>query len=202
MHHKFAMTSLIASILIWITTFGFVNVSTANASPSAVFGIPSMYLAETSAQPTKDWMTQLETEILPQIETILNPDQQEQFQASIAEGMSFRKAFKALVLTPEQKTQFKAVLNSTKTKDVLASLTPDQKKQLFLKKKDLFKPTAQDIEDKIEASLNDKGLELPAGVKEKIDAGLKQKDSFVPSVEAITEKIETGMSTIKDKLAD
>lgn len=191
---------LLASLLIWAMAFGFVAVDTAYASSVPSLAMPVVYLAETPAETAIDFMTQLETEILPQIEKVFNPEQRERFQSSVAEGMSFRKAFKALMLTPEQKTKIKSVLSSVPKKDALASLTPDQKKQLFLKKKDAFRPTAADITEKIETSLKGKGLELPTGVKEKIDAGLKRKDSFIPSAEAITEKIEAGMSAIKDQL--
>jgi hypothetical protein len=196
---------LLVSVLVWLTAFGFVTVDDALANPVSVWSAsssPSLSLADMPPQTGKDLMTQLETEILPQIEQIFKPEQLEQFQQNIAEGMSFRKAFKSLMLTAEQKTQIKTVLKSVSKKDALASLTPDQKKQLFMKKREMFMPTAEDVAEKIEASLKEKGMELPAGVKEKIDAGLKRKDSFIPSSEAITSKIEAGINAIKQQLED
>jgi len=191
MHLSTVMKRLFVPVLAWIAVFGFVLGSGAYASPTDVLALPG-----------KDLMTQLETEILPQIEEIFNPEQLEQFQANMTEGMSFRKAFKSLTLTPEQKTQIKTILKSVSQKDALASLTPEQKKQIYMKKKELFMPTADEITEKIETSLKDKGIELPTAVKDKIDKGLKMKDSFVPSAEAITEKIEAGMSALKDQLGD
>jgi len=186
------------SILVWFTALGFLFADVAYASVQANFGMP-LYLADVAAQPEKDLLAQLETEVLPQIEKIFTPEQLEQFQTNIADGMTFRKAFKSLMLTPEQKTQLKTVLRSALKKDALASLTPEQKTKLFAKKKEMFKPTTEELTEKIETSLKEKGVELPAGVKEKIDAGLKRKDSFIPSPETIVEKIETGMSAIKEK---
>jgi hypothetical protein len=200
MYRLRVMKRLLVSILVWITVFGFLVTDAAYAISHPILGMPTLFLADTPNQLEKDWITQLETEILPQIEQIFNPEQREQFQANIANGLSFRKAFKSLMLTPEQKTQIKAVLNSASKKDALASLTPEQKKQLFLKKKEMFRPTAAEVAEKIEASLKDKGLELPAGVREKLDEGLKMKDSFIPSPEAITEKIKAGMDTLKNQL--
>lgn len=164
----------------------------ASASPAT---LPGVYLADASASAPfdKDLLTQLETEILPQLEAIFTPEQSEQFKANIADGVSFRKAFKSLMLTPEQKTQLKTVLKSVPKKDAFASLTPDQKKQLFMKKKEMFMPTSEEITDRISAGMKAKGTFLPEGVKEKIDAGMKKKDAFIPTPESITEKIKAGM---------
>ncbi|MGG6297546.1 hypothetical protein ACQ4M4_24395 [Leptolyngbya sp. AN02str] len=197
-----AVKCLLVSIFAWITVFGFVVTDVASALPEQLQSTTSLYLAEVPSPSGKDWMMQLETEILPQIEQIFNPEQREQFQANMADGMSFRKAFKSLTLTPEQKTQIKTVLQSVTKKDALASLTPEQKKQLFIKKKEMFMPTAEEVTEKIEASLKDKGVELPAGVKEKIGTGLKMKDSFMPTSKAITEKIEAGMNALKNTMEE
>lgn len=190
------------SLLVAIAVAGFVFVDVAAASPRSLFAPPSFYLADASQVTPKDLMAQLKEEILPQIEQILTPDQRERFETTLADGMSFRKAFKSLMLTPEQKTQLKTILKSATAKETFASLTPEQKKQLFLKKKAAFAPTAEEVTEKIEASLKEKGLELPAGLKEKIDAGMKRKDSFMPSTESIAEKIEAGLSAIKQQFED
>ncbi len=81
--------------------------------------------------------------------------------------------------------------------DDLTSMTPTEKKQFFLKKKGALIPTTEEITGKIEAGFKTKGMELPAGVKAKIDAGLKRKSSFIPSPEAIAKKIEAAMSAFK-----
>lgn len=190
---------LLVALLVWMAALGVVSVDSANAAPT-VLSTPPSYLAAASTPSETDFVTQLEREILPQIEKIFNVEQWEKFQANIADGMSFRKAFKSLMLSPEQKAQVKTVLSSATKKDALASLSPEQKKKLFLKKKEMFMPTAEEVTEKIEASFKDKGLELPAAVKEKIDAGLKRKDSFIPSPGVITEKIEAGMSAIQKQL--
>lgn len=174
----------------------------AYAQPNAFPWMPPLHLADASPQLDKDLMTQLETEILPQLESIFTPEQREQFKTNVANGTSFRKAFKSLMLTPEQKTQLKTLLKSVSKKDAFASLTPEQKKQLFLKKKEMFTPTSDEITDKISAKLKAKGTSLPEGVKEKIEAGLKKKDAFAPTSESISEKINAGMTMLKDKMQE
>lgn len=141
--------------------------------------IPPLYLADAATSSPNDLITQLETKILPELEKILFPDQIEQFKTSVANGSSFRKAFKSLMLKPEQKTQLKSLLSSMTKKDAFASLTPEQKKQLFLKKKEMFMPTSEEITDKINADMKGKGTSLPDGIKEKIDVSLKKKDAFM-----------------------
>lgn len=180
--------------------FSFAVASTANAQPG--FWVPPLHLADAPAAISKDLITQLETEILPQLESIFTPEQREQFKTSVSNGTSFRKAFKSLMLTPEQKTQLKTLLKSVSKKDAFASLTPEQKKQLFLKKKEMFMPTSAEITDKIDAKMKAKGTTLPEGVKEKIEAGMKKKDTFMPTPESISETINAGMTMLKDKLQD
>lgn len=185
--------SLLASVVVLLTlTIG----RTAHAFP-APFVSPGFYLADAATATVGDWMTQLETEILPQLEEIFSPDQREKFKTDIANGTSFRKAFKSLTLTPEQKSQVKDLLSGVTKKDAFAALTPDQKKQLFAKKKDLFMPTSEEIADRIDASLKAKGMAMPEDVKQKIDAGLKQRDAFMPSTESIIEKIKASVGLAK-----
>lgn len=174
----------------------------AYAQPTGLSWIPSLHLADTSTQLHQDLMTQLESEILPKLESIFTPDQREQFKMNVANGTSFRKAFKSLMLTPAQKTELKTLLKSVPKKDALASLTPEQKKQLFLKKKEMFMPTSEAITDKINTGMKSKGVSLPEGVKEKIDAAMKKKDAFMPTAESITEKINAGMNKLKDEMKD
>jgi hypothetical protein len=130
------------------------------------------------ADEATDLLKQLETDILPQIESVLTPEQQAQFAAKIADGTSFRKAFKAVTLTPAQKGQLGTVLKSLPKKDIFATLTPAQKKQLFLKNKEFFIPTPAEI-----------GAKITAGMKMAQD-----KSPFAPTAEAITEKINAKMT--------
>jgi hypothetical protein len=155
--------------------FNSIWVGAANATPITPLELSFPYLAETQA-PSSDWLTQLEKEILPQLEQIFNPDQLEEFKRDITDGVSFRKAFKSMTLTPDQKTQLKTLLSSVSKKDAFTSLTPEQKKQLFMKKKEMFKPTSNEITNKIKT----KGVTLPEGVQEKIDAAIKKKEAFMP----------------------
>ncbi len=141
----------------------------------------SMPTAVTTATETvKDLLTQLETEVLPKLETILTPEQREQFSNFVSEGGTFRKAFKSLTLTPEQKTQLKEVFSGLPKKDAFASLTPEQKKQLFMKKKEFFKPTPEDIADKISQGMKMKGGTMPEGISEQINAKLQSFQKFLP----------------------
>ena len=93
-----------------------------------------------------DTFEQVKTKILPQFENILTPQQRDELANAMAgEKASLRKAFKSINLTPEQKTQLGTVFKSLPKKDIFASLTPEQKKELFMKKKELFKPTPEEI---------------------------------------------------------
>ncbi|MFB2893367.1 hypothetical protein ACE1CI_10680 [Aerosakkonemataceae cyanobacterium BLCC-F50] len=187
------MKRLLVSIIVGAIVFlNLIVASPANASPSNMLGMPNFYLADTSAPLTKDFITQLETEIIPQLEKIFTPEQKEQFQTEIANGKTFRKAFKSLTLTLDQKMQLKTLLKSVSKKDAFASLTPEQKKQIFLKKKEMMMPTTEEITDKITAGFKGKGTDLPEGVKEKIEAGIKKKEAFMPTPETIGEKIKAG----------
>lgn len=157
----------------------------------------TVHIADASPTLDKDLMTQLETEILPQLETIFTANQREQFKTAITNGTSFRKAFKSLMLTPEQKTQLKALLKSVSKKDAFASLTPEQKQQLFQKKKEMMMPTSAEITDKISAGMKGKGAAIPESVKQKIDAAMKQKEAFMPTSDSMTDKIKSALNLNK-----
>lgn len=186
---------LILSMMVCVMLVFNLAVSAAHAMAKSPWAFSAFYMADTAAAPTQDLMTQLETKILPELEKILLPDQIEQFQSKVANGSSFRKAFKSLMLKPEQKAQLKALLSSMVKKDAFASLTPEQKKRLFMKKKELLKPTSEEITGKINANLKE-GLALPEGMIEKIDVVMKKKDSFIPNPEVILGKIETGLGGV------
>jgi Spy/CpxP family protein refolding chaperone len=92
-----------------------------------------------------DAIEQLKTTILPQIQNILTPEQQKQLETAIVTDKgSIRKAFKSLMLTPEQKTQLAAVFKSLPKKEIFTSMTPAQKRQFFMTKKEIFLPTAEE----------------------------------------------------------
>ena len=162
----------------------------AHAAPIAS-GWHPVYLAETTAtaSPASSAMTFVETQILPKLESVLTPEQLEQFKTDMASGQTFRTAFKALPITPEQKADLKTLFKSATDPDAFAALTPEQKQQLFLKKKAMFMPTPEEITDRISAGMKAKGTMLPEGVQEKINAGMKMKETFM-SPEGIAEKIK------------
>ncbi|MDX2240877.1 MAG: hypothetical protein NW224_09355 [Leptolyngbyaceae cyanobacterium bins.302] len=189
---KRLLLSLILSVLVSLN----LAVDAVHAQPQLPFGLSSLF-ADASAPFNEEVMTQLETKVLPELEAIFTPEQREQFKTNIANGATFRKAFKSLSLTPAQKLQLKNLFGSLTKKDALATLTPEQKQQLFMKKKEVFMPTPEEIADKISAGMKGKGLTLPEGVKEKIDASMKSKESFKPTPEAILEKIKSSMSAEK-----
>lgn len=190
------MKRFLVSILVSAIVFlNFIVASPANANSN-------FYLADATAPVSTDFMTQLKTDILPQLEKIFSPEQREQFQTEMANGSTFRKAFKSLTLTPEQKTQMKTLLKSVSKKDAFASLTLEQKQQLFLKKKEMMMPTAEEITEKINAGMKGKGATIPEAVKDKIEANLKKKDAFIPTPEEISEKINAGMKMIQEKIKD
>ena len=106
------------------------------ASPSAT--------VETKAR--EEVMEKIKAEFLPQLESILTPEQRDEFKTAVVdEKMSLRKAFKSMALSPEQKTKLATVFKSLPKKDFLNSLTPEQKKEFFMKKKEMFMPTADEI---------------------------------------------------------
>lgn len=155
-------------------------------------------------------MEKLESEYVPQIEAILFPDQREKFEKAIEDGYSLRKAFKSMALTPEQKTELSATMKTLPTKELFAALTPEQKKEVFLKKKEMFIPTPEEIVEKIEAGMKAKeqfspstpGAEMAptaAEIGEKIKLGMEKKKAFMPSVEEIKEKISAKMDEIGDE---
>lgn len=154
-------------------------------------------------------MEQLESDYVPQIEAILFPDQREKFEQAIEEGYSLRKAFKSMALTKEQKSQLSATMKAVPTQELFAALTPEQKKEVFMKKKELFMPTPDEIVEKIEAGMKAKEKFAPdsagAGmaptaeeIGEKIKLGLEKKKEFMPSLEDIKEKISAKMEGITE----
>ncbi len=151
-------------------------------------------------------MEKLESQYVPQIESVLFPDQRQAFEKAIEEGYSLRKAFKSMALTKEQKSELSAAMKAVPTQELFAALTPEQKKEVFLKKKELFMPTPEEIVEKIEAGMKAKekfasdapGSEMAPTAEEigeKIKLGLEKKKEFMPSMEEIKEKISAKMES-------
>lgn len=86
---------------------------------------------------TVDPFTELKSKIVPELENILTPEQRTQFEEAIANGTSVKKAFKSVALTPEQKGKIGMMMKSV-PKDYFTSLTPVQKRELFMQKKEFF----------------------------------------------------------------
>jgi Spy/CpxP family protein refolding chaperone len=94
----------------------------------------------------KDAMAQLKEKMLPQIQNILTAEQEDQLETAMSSGkISMRKAFKSLALTPAQKTQLATVFKTLPKKELFSSMTPEQKREFFMKKKELFIPTPEEI---------------------------------------------------------
>lgn len=144
---------------------------------------------------------QLKSEVIPRLSEILTPRQEEMLKESISDGESFRKTFRSLMLTPDQKQEIKSVINTIPRRDAFAALTPLEKKELFLKKKEAFMPSSEDIIDRIKAK-NPEGVEVPKEIQEKIKASVKMRDTFMPTSEAIMEKVKAGMENAETDLKE
>jgi hypothetical protein len=154
-------------------------------------------------------MEKLESEYIPRIESILFPEQREKFEKAIEDGYSLRKAFKSMALSPEQKTELSATMKALPKQELFAVLTPEQKKEVFMKKKELFVPTPEEIMEKIEAGMKAKEKFAPDApgsemmptaeeIGEKIKLGLEKKKEFMPTLEEIQEKISEKMESMTD----
>jgi DNA-binding MarR family transcriptional regulator len=158
----------------------------------------------------QELIQQLEDKYVPEIESILFPEQQAEFEKAIQNGYSMRKAFRDMALTPQQKYELASVVKTIPKSAIFASLTPEQKKEIFLKKKEMFMPTPEEITEKIKAGMEAKDKFAPdvprpdfaptaEEIGEKIKAGFEKKKAFMPSVEDIQEKIS---EQIEDALDD
>lgn len=137
------MKRLLMTILACVISLNLFIAGAAQAQPllrtSPIVGVEGTTLST-------DTLEQVKTKILPQFESILTPQQRDQLESAVVDKkISLRKAFKSINLTPDQKSQLGTVFKSLPKKDFFASLTPEQKKELFMKKKELFKPTPEEI---------------------------------------------------------
>lgn len=204
----------------------------AHAFPISQFSISDLLkafpgLTQTSdldlTESQKELLKQLNEEVLPQLAAVLRPDQIDQFAAEIAGGDSLRKAFKSLTLTPEQKSELASLIKGLPKSDFFATLTPEQRTEFFMRKKGLFKPSIEEITEKIKFGLKKKELFAPTAdeiaekvkakgitpdkdgvaptadeIAEKIKIGLKKKEEFAPSLETITEKIKQKIEAVSE----
>jgi hypothetical protein len=195
--------SILSGLIIF--TASLMAVAPAQASmlqPPQTVGF-SLFTGSDSADETSAFK-QLKSEVMPRLSEILTPRQQEMFKESISSGESFRKTFRSLMLTPDQKREIKSVINTVPRRDAFAALTPIEKKELFLKKKEVFMPSSEEIIDKIKAKTPE-GVEIPEEIQEKIKTGVKMRDTFMPTSEEIMDKIKAGMENAEkglDKMKD
>jgi hypothetical protein len=151
----------------------------------------------------------LQSKFIPELENILFPEQREKFEQAIQDGLSLRKAFKSMALTSQQKTDLAAAMKAMPKGEMFAALTPDQKKEVFMKKKEMFMPTPEEIVEKIKAGMESKetflpdapGSEMaptPEEIAEKIKLGFDKKKEFMPSLEEIKEKISAKMAEMTE----
>ncbi|MGG6268382.1 hypothetical protein ACQ4M3_19705 [Leptolyngbya sp. AN03gr2] len=122
-----------------------------------------------------DPFAELKSKIVPELESILTPEQRSQFEDAIANGTSVKKAFKSIALTPEQKGKIGMMMKSV-PKDYFTSLTPEQKRELFMQKKEFFMTSGK---AKAEAAMK--------AASEKMDEAMK---AVGDKVEDVTKAIE------------
>lgn len=96
----------------------------------------------------------LKTKFFPAVAKILTPEQRKLFLQALEEKGNIRKAFKTVPLTPEQKMELSQTIKAMPKDQFLATLNPAQRKQLFLKKKELFKPTLDEITERISEKIS------------------------------------------------
>lgn len=176
------------------------------AQPLVGVLLPNLLSAEPPAVPDA-LLDQMRSQLLPQFERILNPEQRDRLQAEMVESKaSLRKAFKKIALSSDQKTKLAMVFKALPKKDVFASLTPEQKREIF-GKKEMFKPTPEAISEKINAKMQmakDKGAMMPTSeaIGEKISAKMNMAKSkaTMPTPAEIVEKITAKMG-MKSKMA-
>lgn len=152
---------------------------------------------------------ELQSKYVPEIESILFPEQREKFEEAIQNGLSLRKAFKTMALTPTQKAELAATLKTVPKGQLFAALTPEQKKEVFMNKKEMFMPTPEEIAERIKVGMESKALYAPDApgdeptltpeeIAEKVKLGFDKKKAFTPSIEEIKEKISAKMESVAE----
>ncbi len=72
-------------------------------------------------QEQRNQIEQIQRNSIQQVEGILTPDQQQQFQTALTQGQRMHSAVASLNLSPQQQSQLQGIMQSAKT----------QKQQLF-----------------------------------------------------------------------
>lgn len=150
----------------------------------------------------------LKSKYVPEIERALFPEQQKKFEKAIQEGHSLRKAFRSMALTSDQKNELAAAIKKVPRGRLFAALTPEQKKEIFMNKKEAFIPTPDEIAERIKAGRESEGFAAdapgaeigptPEEIAEKIKLGFEKKKAFMPSAEEIQEKISARMEAMTE----
>lgn len=153
--------------------------------PSLAFPI----IGATGSQ-SNPFLDNLEAEILPELETILNPEQKTAFDAALETG-SLREAIEAATLTIEQEEQLDTAVKSA-LKAKVNALSPAEKQEFFinqkaafLKSKDQFMPDLTAINEKKKAFMPD------------FKAISEKKKAFMPDLTAINEKKKAFMPEVE-----
>ncbi|MGC1308721.1 MAG: hypothetical protein WA885_15960 [Phormidesmis sp.] len=175
--------------------------SEAYASGFSPANVRSAYFTTAATAGMPEVLKKIKSDVVPQLTEILTPQQLEMFESGISSGSSFRKTFKSLMLTSEQKHEIKAVLATVPRRDAFAALTPMEKKELFLKKKEAFMPSSEEIIDRINTGKGEGGT-VSKEVQDKIEQGIKARDTYMPSSESIVDKIKAGVKGAIDSVED
>ena len=152
---------------------------------------------------------ELQSKYVPEIESILFPEQREKFEEAIQNGLSLRKAFKSMALTLQQKTELAATMKAVPKGELFAALTPEQKKEVFMNKKEMFMPTPEEIAERIKIGMESKAMYAPDApgdetaltaeeIAEKVKLGFEKKKAFMPSIDEIKEKISAKMEAVTE----
>lgn len=153
-------------------------------------GLPRVSLATPLSQtdtPPNSFVEKLKTDVLPQLEDLLSPEQIAAFDQALETG-NLRKAFDAADLTMEQKDQVSALVKSL-PKGSLSALAAD-KQEFFLSQKEgafdkeQFMPDFKAIQEKKKAFMPD------------FEAIQAKKKAFMPDFEAIQAKKKAFMPDI------
>ncbi|MGB3138761.1 MAG: hypothetical protein WBB18_18270 [Nodosilinea sp.] len=151
---------------------------------------------------------ELKSKYVPKIESILFPEQEARFEQAIRDGDSLRKAFRSMALTPRQKSELAATMKTMPAGRLLAALTPEQRKEIFMNK-EMFAPTADEIAERVKAGMESKaafspdalGSDMsptPEEIAEKIKLGFERKKAFMPSPKEIQERISAKVEAMAE----
>jgi periplasmic protein CpxP/Spy len=94
--------------------------------------LAQLFPALSTVQLTSEQQTQLTTmsqQALPNIQKLLTPDQQAQFQTALSQGQSVRGAVQSLHLSISQRVQIMNQLRPLRSQ-IEAILTPEQRQQI------------------------------------------------------------------------